>query len=451
MHELAAASADEAGRASEVRTAFTVVDVLGGFASLVKRSATLDGSVPVRVARACVPLLEGNAWGFQIALRDRLVFKRRLGGWSVDGLDDATRLLRATVPMLVADGTLRDGNWRKRLERGVVDTRGGLSVFTGLFVQPHAGVRLRQASTSNRRSYDYTIREAILDDSTGLVPVILDLDATRDSFVLAGEIATLAALPSAVQFHTTDLAHATGPRDAHLAFYDRDYFATKKRGDTARSYRDDIVRHQVDAADDAPVTATIVEAGPRSLSLASPSLYHRADGPSREALALPCADRIVFTNAVELAATFDGQHVTVSPDKDQLAAYAREVAATWKPYAPPGTTDPWGALLYLSKYVTPHPPGEPHFFVKPSALLATSPGTSTVIDGDKGHPDFDVLRGVVASDAFHATPAVFHLRRPGETFTVAAGYRLAELFPVPRRLIDAGFRFRAGGVAARLA
>jgi hypothetical protein len=35
------------------RIACDVVDVLDGFASLAKRSPTLDGSVPVRAARAC--------------------------------------------------------------------------------------------------------------------------------------------------------------------------------------------------------------------------------------------------------------------------------------------------------------------------------------------------------------------------------------------------------------
>src|SRR6185295_13737306 len=114
----------------------------------------------------CVPLLEGNAWGYQVAIHRRIELRRRFGAWSVTGIergDELARLMRATVPALVADGTLR-GEWARRLERGVVDTRGRVSVFTGLLARPRAGLRLRQSATANRRSWLFSVDEAILDD-----------------------------------------------------------------------------------------------------------------------------------------------------------------------------------------------------------------------------------------------------------------------------------------------
>ena len=48
---------------------FEVGDVLDGLFRLEKRSPTLRGSVPLRVAQACVPLLQGNAFGLQVVLR----------------------------------------------------------------------------------------------------------------------------------------------------------------------------------------------------------------------------------------------------------------------------------------------------------------------------------------------------------------------------------------------
>src|SRR6185295_421399 len=89
-----------------------------------------------------------------------------------------------------------------------------------------------------------------------------------------------------------------------------------------------------------------------------------------------------------------------------------------------------GALLYLTKYFTPHRHGEAHFFVKPWAFTTTPPGWSSVVDGISGD-GYDVMRGVVWTDRFHATPAVFDLAR-GRKIRVPEGAPLVEVFPVPR-------------------
>ncbi|HEU4409685.1 MAG TPA: hypothetical protein VFS43_30805 [Polyangiaceae bacterium] len=58
------------------------VEALSAFeplAGLEKREGTLGGSVPLRVAQGCVPLLEGNALGHAVVFRQRLVVKSALG------------------------------------------------------------------------------------------------------------------------------------------------------------------------------------------------------------------------------------------------------------------------------------------------------------------------------------------------------------------------------------
>jgi hypothetical protein len=429
------------------RIAYDVVDVLDGFASLAKRSPTLDGSVPVRAARACVPLLKGNAWGHQVVLHRRISLRRRLGGWSVEieRGDELDRLMRATLPVLVADGMLApNGEWRRRLERGVVDTRGGISVFTGLFVRPRDGVRIRQSATANRRSLAYSIDQAIIDDSSGLVPVVLNVVPAPgiDVFALKGEVATLGALPSSVAFTRATLDDAPQIGRAHCSFYDAAYFETKKRGALSRKYRDRFARESSGSAD--AVRATIVDAGPRSVEVARPQRVHRVSGVVRARLD---PDRLTIANAISFSATFDGSHVTVAPNPAELAAYASEVRVVWERWL---GTDPGrhpGALLYLTKYFTPHPPGEPYFFVKPASLLETSPRVSTLIDGVCG-AGYDVLRGVVRTDGFHATPAVFQLAS-GRSIEVARGTPLVEMFPIPRDLIDADVARTAGGLRFR--
>jgi hypothetical protein len=95
--------------------------------------------------------------------------------------------------------------------------------------------------------------------------------------------------------------------------------------------------------------------------------------------------------------------------------------------------------LYLTKYFTPHPPGEPHFFVKPWALTATPPGWSSLIEGVHGD-GYDVLRGVISTDSFHATPAVFRIHREGARVNVAEDAPLLRVIPIPRSLLDGEIR-----------
>jgi hypothetical protein len=97
------------------------------------------------------------------------------------------------------------------------------------------------------------------------------------------------------------------------------------------------------------------------------------------------------------------------------------------------------ALWYLTKYFTPHPPGDPHFFVKPFAFTRTPPGWSSLVEGIHGD-GYDVLRGVVSTDVFHATPAVFHLRTAGAPVAVAAGTPLVRVIAIPRDLLRASWR-----------
>jgi hypothetical protein len=103
-----------------------------------------------------------------------------------------------------------------------------------------------------------------------------------------------------------------------------------------------------------------------------------------------------------------------------------------------------GSELYLTKYFTPHPPGEPHFFVKPWALTATPPGWSSLVEGMHGD-GYDVMRGIVSTDVFHATPAVFRVHREGTRFQVAEGAPLLRVIPLPRALLGHEFRLSTLG------
>jgi hypothetical protein len=139
-----------------------------------------------------------------------------------------------------------------------------------------------------------------------------------------------------------------------------------------------------------------------------------------------------FDNVIDFGVTWDGHEVTLDYDRAAL----RERAAGIEPafvaaVGPELVAQSPGALLYLTKYFTPHPPGEPHFFVKPWALTVLPPGWSALVDGIHG-PGYDVMRGLVHADRFFATPAVFQLFALQRRIAVAAGQPLVRVIPLHR-------------------
>ena len=220
--------------------AFDVLDAFEGFAGLVRRSPTLDGSVPLRVARGCLPFLEGNSFGWQVTLSRPLRIRRgALGPRLVD--EELAHLHAAALPRLVARGLLpRDGPWHRALRRGFAWFEGGrLRLFTGLLVRPAPGLWLRVSGCANRRNALLEVEEALVPDDGALVPLVLTLTlpgSGLDRVRLQGEIACLAPLSPAARFEELPLAQAPEVARAHLAFYDRAYFEAKKR-DVTGKYR----------------------------------------------------------------------------------------------------------------------------------------------------------------------------------------------------------------------
>jgi hypothetical protein len=409
--------------------AFEVLDALGGFASLAKRSPTLDGAVPVRVAQACVPLLEGNALGWQVVLAPGLRVRRRLGRVVVEASAELrARLSTATVAAV----RLRSGAaW---VERGRV------RVWTGLLVRPSRGVWLRVSSAANRRNVTFDVSEVFVADDGAFVPLVVDLTSTGEAADLQGEVACVTPLRPSVRVRVVPLRDAPHLGAAHAAFYDEAYFAAKK-GTVTRKYRRLLARESA-AVQEGPATAQVARVGPGAPTVHAAERFLSASAvqPGARAGDGRALEWAAFASPVALRASYDGHTLVVKPDSTALAAAAREVERTWAAtYGDAAIERDRRALWYLTKYVTPHPPGEPHFFVKPFAFTSTPPGWSSVVEGVHGD-GYDVLRGVVSTDSFFATPAVFHVRRVGEAIQVASGAPLVRVIPVPRSLLGARWR-----------
>ncbi len=418
------------------------------FARLTRRSATLDGAVPLRVAQACVPFLEGNAAGLQISFERRLTVRTRLG--RVQFADDDARrhvdvVLRALVPLYVERGLLRRGGpWHQQLSRAWSWTeRGVLRVWTGLLVRPPAGAWLRVSDAGNRRPLGLTVRRTYVAGDE-LVPLVVDFASPRDGARLEGEVATVLAVPHTVGSSIVDVADAPELALAHASFYDARYFGRKTEANTKKYRR--LVSREVDELDEggaghvkiAQVAGPAPQWVPVDHALGAGSV-RPGPAPHDQALGL-----VRFRNAVGFRAQFDGNTFDVQPETKELERGAKDVRRALERAMGEGwALDHKGALLYLTKYFTPHPKGEPHFFVKPWALVATPPGWSVVVEAAEGFaaPPLEVMRGAVWTDRFHAVPAVFHATGD-RTARVRAGDPLVDVVAVPRRLLALDARVR---------
>ena len=433
-----------------------VLDSLNGLFRVVTRTPTLDGSVPLRVARACVPLLEGNAYGLQLVLARPLLVTRRLGRWRAawsDGGEAIERQHAGAWPRLREEGFLpRGSGWLGTLEGPLVRPRpGGLRIFTGLLVRPEQGVWMRLSSAANRRNTLFEVKEQLVADDGAWVPIVLDLELRADApaaFRLEGELACLGALRPGVRIASLAIADAPDLARAHAAFYDRAYFEEKKEEVTGK-YRRVVAGETAVPAENTTAAAAcrVASIGPRAHDVEALDRFTTAAGPDPEPR--PHDERrlesIVFRNALAFSGLFDGHTLALEYDRARLDERASGVRAAFRAAmgADAGLEHP-GSELYLTKYFTPHPPGEPHFFVKPWALLATSPGWSSLVEGLHGD-GYDVMRGIVSTDVFHATPAVFRVHVQGRRFEVPEGAPLLRVIPVPRALLAHEFRLRTLG------
>lgn len=422
---------------------FEVLDVLHGAVELVRPTATLDGSIPLRAAQACSPLLDGNQFGFQVTLRERVELDRSLTGVRLSHAPPMLlRALSGAVPRLFAEGLLDPrGRWPARLSRGLVhrertrDGRHRLSIFTGLLVRARPGIWLRIGHAGNRRNLLFDVEECWVADDGRFAPLVVTLSlmpGTRLPLSLFGEIATLAPLAADVHVERAKLSEASETAHAHMSFFDQRYFSQKKNTPT-RKYRR-VLANCREGPRSATATLRVADAGPAALSVVSPSRFLTWSGVDLKAPAQGKLEGLEFQNAIALSARFDGHNTWVTPARDALEQYASETESIWRAALDDAELESHpGALWYFTKYVTLHQSGEPYFFVKPAALIQTPPGWSVLIEGVAA-AHFSVLRGVVATDVFHAMPAVIRVDHPGRELILGPGLSLTRIYAFPRWL-----------------
>jgi hypothetical protein len=434
---------------------FDVLDVFGGATQLVKPNATLDGSLHLRAARACSPLLDGNRFGFQVDLTQKLTLDKSLWGLHLTEIPDGfARTISGSMPRVLAEGLLDPrGTWARAFKEGIVfrdkKQRCQVSLFTGLFVKPRDGHWLRLGHAGNRRNLAFDVEEYWIIDSQKWTPLVVTLSFFPDvpfPMTLSGEIATLAPFPSELRWDLIEDEDEKKVAQTHLDFFDPDYFAKKKKTST-KKYRQFLDKEPEPTL---PHVDFVAHAyfGPLAIRPQFVRTIMTATGTEQHP-GTPLRASAYF-NLVPFTCSYDGYMAHVEPDKPALDDFAQETRRAWeKLFDAEYLAQHKGAIWYFTKYITPHQPGEPYFFVKPPALMVTPPGYSTLIEGIPG-PGYSILRGVVATDVFHALPAVFRIDQPLHRIEIPLTAPLTRFYHFPRTLMDATFRVVDWSHAPRL-
>lgn len=356
--------------------------------AIVARSPTLDGNVPLRAARACPPFLRGNGVGWILRTREPIRLRRRFRSIDVDPPVRSARLVGGDEVELRVDV----GFWLEHTMPGVA-----------MVVERAYNLRDRRIDVVACRADVGTPFELCLR---------VRLSRADGEATLSGDVASVTPIVLAPPVREVGLADALDVAEAHLAFFDAQYFETK-RGAPTRKYRG--------RAGTSPPTRTDL----------SGALVVQAGGAASK-VGRDALGAVEVTVPAELASSlaYEGLRVTPTLDGRALAHRAAAIEATWRAALGDAAVDAaTGALRYFTTYVTPHAPGDPHVFWKPATLIATSPDLSMIVDGPSVR-GLEGMRGVVESHWFHALPAVAEMIGP--RVHLAAGERVVRARFTPR-------------------
>jgi hypothetical protein len=426
---------------AETAPAFEVIHAFPGLCTLVKRSPTLDGQLPLRAAQHCSPVFEGNAAGFQICLTQPMSLRRSRGGVAIDmtapALGQIRRSVRGAVRRLVSAGLMeQDGFWHRLLAEDAMPSRGHrIFLWSGFLVRPAVGVALRVGEAFNRRSR-ISVAEHAIADSSGFTPLVLEIDGRaleREPTFIVDEIGCVLPVASDAQLTLSSIRRAPEVVRAFEAFFDGHYFETKKNKPTGTYRR---LMRSGDEAVSKTCQAQVYTAGPDVHSLGTLRRFHHPRGISASAPAGISLPTCTVRNLAPLSARWDGQMFT--REHKDLTSAVRLLARDWR--AAGGDTRSDGFEFLASHFVGPAR-DEPYWLLQPWVFAVTPAGWSSVVDGCSVGGG-DGMRGIIRTDQFHPISMVYRMFTPGP-FVVRKGAALLRFFPIPRWLQSASMRLLA--------
>jgi hypothetical protein len=411
--------------------AFDLVTLLPGFTTLRRRSGELDGNLPVRAARYCGPVFEGNAAGFQITLAQPMTVARARRGNTECVLTDPT-LLQVTQEVndalekaIAHDLLARGGFWHRLFRGNALPSRGRrLLMWTGHMIRPRKGIWLLVSGAFNRRSR-IDVVDHLITDPDRFVPLVVEIDTrdiTREPRWLEMEIGCVTPLRPAARMRKQRLAAGAPELREFAAFFSHAYFETKARHPTANYVVRERERAKRGAKADAACSARLLYIGPDIHQVRSFGRFLTPTGFSSTASSPGTLQFGVVNNVAPTRWTWQGQtHSTFEVRKPHLAA----LRSVWQKTF--GDGEPSG-LEFLENHLMGEAWDQPYVQLQPWAFLPTSEGWSTLVDGFHQFPGYDGMRAVIATDWFSSLAMVYRLYGSG---AVRIPYRAPMLRAIP--------------------
>jgi hypothetical protein len=394
--------------------ALEVVTLLPGFTSLQKRSGELDGNLPVRAARYCGPVFEGNTAGFQISLAQPMTVGRTRAGavecvMTEPTLAQVTQQVDEALERGIALGLLpRNGYWHRLFHGNAIPTRGQrLLIWTGHLVRPTAGVWALVGGAFNRRSR-ITVLDHLITDPRAFVPLVLEIDVrqvSRTPMWLEAELGCITPISPAGRVRKQRLAPRAPELRQFAEFFSEAYFATKAKHPTA-TYVVQQRKHRVKA--DPSCDARLLYIGPDIHTVGELTRFITGDGFTRRARSPGTCQFGVVRNLGPVHWSWQGQ--THTEFEVNVERHRPALRALWRAAFADGHRS---ALEFLEAYMIGQNWDQPYVQLQPWSFMATNVGWSTLVDGIHGD-GYDGMRAVIATDWFHALAMVYRLYTPSE-------------------------------------
>jgi hypothetical protein len=420
------------------KPAFELYDALGEFFLIQTRSATLDGSIPLRAAQHCTPFTEGNSAGLQLIppFLHLEIHKNRKFEISTPHPPEP-EIYEETVDWLRHNEVL-SAYWCDILEQNgpVWDQGDKAYIWTGYVIRPAANTWILNGGAYNRRAQVKTI-DLVYADSKNFQPLFCAIDVSEmkpGSYDIAAELGCLLGLQPGAEVKVAPIEESSAEIKAVCDFFDDQYYEEKKTKPATGKYRalKSLKNKPAQSSKRSTPEVTLVEMLNCQYQIDTFKNFVGSSGIALDRKINEDFKFIILKSSFTAKLDWDGTFWKTQVAEDPLTP---DLVEAWTKVG--GDAGERFANT-VAQFVWLPAPTESLFNVAPWALLKTSPGWSSIYDGVH-FENAEGLRGVVRTDQLHQVTGVYRLIN-GPRLLIKEGSDLMRILPIPRHLLNPEYK-----------